>query len=105
MATTRRDRAKKRARRAPVQSRARASRDAILRASAQLLREPAGRLEGVRDSTHSRRHGLLARAGAADFTTNHVATRAGVSIGTLYEYFRDKDAITGSIKDFLGKGK
>lgn len=75
MATTRRAPAKKRGRRAPVQSRARASRDAILRASAQ----------------------LLGRSGVTDFTTNHVAKRAGVSIGTLYEYFRDKDAILDAL--------
>lgn len=27
------------------------------------------------------------------FTTNHVADRAGVSVGTLYQYFRDRAAI------------
>jgi len=27
------------------------------------------------------------------FTTNHIAERAGVSVGTLYQYFSDKDAI------------
>lgn len=27
------------------------------------------------------------------FTTNHVAELAGVSVGTLYQYFRDRDAI------------
>jgi AcrR family transcriptional regulator len=31
--------------------------------------------------------------GYARGTTNHIARRAGVSVGTLYQYFRDKDAI------------
>ncbi|MFK7877799.1 MAG: TetR/AcrR family transcriptional regulator [Paracoccaceae bacterium] len=36
---------------------------------------------------------LLDTAGVGKFTTNHVAERAGVSIGSLYRYFRDKGAI------------
>ncbi len=64
-------------RRQPVQERSRASRTAILRASAQ----------------------LLARGGYAAFTTNHAAARAGVSIGTLYEYFRNKDALIDALLD------
>lgn len=36
---------------------------------------------------------VLARAGYAATTTNHVAAKAGVSIGSLYEYFPSKDAI------------
>lgn len=36
---------------------------------------------------------VLARDGAARLTTNRVAERAGVSIGTLYQYFPDKTAI------------
>lgn len=34
----------------------------------------------------------ILEAGEA-FTTNHVAERAGVSVGTLYQYFRSGDAI------------
>ncbi len=36
---------------------------------------------------------LLEERDLASVTTNHVATRAGVSIGTLYEFFPNRDAI------------
>ena len=36
---------------------------------------------------------LLEREGASGFTTNSVAEIAGVSIGSLYQYFPNKDAI------------
>ena len=58
-------------RKTPRQARARVTHDAILEASAQLIG----------------RHGLTA------FTTNAVAERAGVSIGSLYQYFPNKDAL------------
>lgn len=58
-------------RRRPKQARSRATWDAILEATAQILE----------------------RDGAAGFNTNAVAERAGVSIGTLYQYFPDKQAI------------
>ena len=58
-------------RRSPKQSRARATCDAILEAAAQILE----------------------RDGPDRFTTTRVAERAGVSIGTLYQYFPDKQAI------------
>jgi AcrR family transcriptional regulator len=58
-------------RRIPRQARARASRDAILEAAIQILE----------------------RGGLDSLTTNAVAAGAGVSIGTLYQYFDGKDAI------------
>src|ERR1700761_925638 len=58
-------------RRMPRQARARATVDSILEAAAQVLQ----------------------RCGVEGFNTNAVAERAGVSVGTLYQYFRDKDAI------------
>ena len=58
-------------RRIPRQSRAAETAAAILEGAAQILE--AG--------------------GLAGFTTNAVAERAGVSIGTLYQYFADKNAI------------
>jgi len=36
---------------------------------------------------------LLCERGYASTTTNAIAKRAGVSIGSLYQYFRDKDAV------------
>ena len=59
-------------RRRPVQGRSRETVEVILAAAAQVLE----------------RHGL------AGFTTNAVAARAGVSIGSLYQYFPNKDALT-----------
>jgi len=59
------------ARRRPKQARSRATWEAIVEAAAQILE----------------------RRGAEGFNTNAVAERAGVSIGTLYQYFADKQAL------------
>jgi AcrR family transcriptional regulator len=59
-------------RKLPRQRRAQATVDAILEASARILE----------------------RDGLAGFTTNAVAERAGVSIGSLYQYFPSKHALT-----------
>jgi AcrR family transcriptional regulator len=69
MATQRRRRLEPRKK--PVQQRSRATVDAILDAAAR----------------------VFAASGYARTTTNHVARRAGVSIGSLYEYFPSKDAL------------
>jgi AcrR family transcriptional regulator len=70
-------------RRSPRQARSRATWDAIVEAAAQILE----------------------RDGAVAFTTNAVAERAGVSIGTLYQYFPDKQAIlTAAAKRELSDG-
>jgi AcrR family transcriptional regulator len=58
-------------RKAPRQARARFTHDAILEAA-----------------TH-----IIAQGGLAAFNTNAVAERAGVSIGSLYQYFPNKDAL------------
>ena len=42
---------------------------------------------------------ILEGGGLAAFTTNAVAERAGVSIGTLYQYFADKQAILRAIAE------
>jgi len=60
-----------RPRKQPRQARSRDTVAAILRAAAQ----------------------VFAARGYAAATTNHIAARAGVSIGSLYEYFPSKDAL------------
>lgn len=62
-------------RRNPKQARAQATVDAILAATFQLLEAD----------------------GAAKLTTNRIAERAGVSIGTLYQYFEDRDDILAAM--------
>jgi AcrR family transcriptional regulator len=62
-------------RRNPKQSRARATVDAILEASLQILETE----------------------GEARLTTNHIAEKAGVSIGTLYQYFSDRSDILAEL--------
>lgn len=58
-------------RKSPIQQRSRATVATIMQAAAQVLQ----------------------RRGYTGFTTNHVAERAGVSIGSIYQYFPDKDAL------------
>lgn len=70
--------------RTPKQSRSRATVAAILEAAAR----------------------ILAERGWQGFNTNAVAARAGVSIGSLYEYFPDKEALVDAIAaDHIGRGE
>lgn len=64
-------------RRLPTQKRAKFTYDAILTAAAHVLE----------------------REGEEAFTTNRVADKAGVSIGSLYQYFQHKDAILVAIAE------
>ena len=58
-------------RKSPVQARSTASVDAILKATVQ----------------------VLLKVGKEKLTTTRVAARAGVSVGTLYQYFPNKSAL------------
>jgi AcrR family transcriptional regulator len=62
-------------RKRPEQDRSRATVDAIIAAAAH----------------------VLVRAGYAAFTTNRVAEKAGVSIGSLYQYFPNKESLLGEL--------
>lgn len=62
-------------RRQPRQERARATCEAVLQAASSILK-------------HDGRKAL---------TTNHVAARAGVSVGSLYQYFPGKEAILAAL--------
>jgi AcrR family transcriptional regulator len=42
---------------------------------------------------------ILERSGPSGLTTNHVAELAGVSIGSLYQYFPNKEALVGALQD------
>jgi AcrR family transcriptional regulator len=71
-------------RRNPKQARARETIEAIVEATAQILE----------------------RDGRDALNTNRIAERAGVSIGSLYQYFADKDAILLALaRRELGKGQ
>ena len=37
------------------------------------------------------------------FTTNHIAHRAGVSVGSLYQYFPNKQSIIAAVKERQAK--
>ena len=65
--------------RRPRQARSRATVEAILEATAQVLRRDG--LEGC--------------------TTGRIAERAGVSVGTLYQYFGNKEALYNALIDRL----
>lgn len=64
-------------RKQPLQRRAQATVDAILEAAAH----------------------ILVREGYDGLSTNRVAERAGVSIGSLYQYFPNKEAMVGDLVD------
>jgi AcrR family transcriptional regulator len=63
--------------RVPTQARSRATVDAILGGAAE----------------------VLTFRGYAKTTTNHIAAAAGVSIGSVYQYFGDKDAVIAAVAE------
>jgi AcrR family transcriptional regulator len=73
-----------RPRKQPLQARSQRTVDVVLKAAAQ----------------------VFARRGYAGATTNHIAERAGVSIGSLYEYFPSKDALlVALLEDHIHQGE
>ncbi len=66
-----------RPRKQPSQARSRATVEAILTAAAR----------------------IFTRRGYAAATTNHIADEAGVSVGSLYEYFPNKDALLAALME------
>ena len=64
-------------RKSPTQARAEQTVDAILEAAAQILQSD----------------------GEERLNTNRIAERAGFSIGTLYQYFADKEAIVAALAE------
>ena len=45
----------------------------------------------------------IAERGLVDTTTNHIAAKAGVSVGSLYQYFDSKDALVGALLDRISE--
>jgi AcrR family transcriptional regulator len=45
----------------------------------------------------------IAERGLADTTTNHIAARAGISVGSLYQYFSSKETLFEAVGDRLRK--
>jgi AcrR family transcriptional regulator len=45
----------------------------------------------------------IAERGLDNTTTNHIAKKAGVSVGSLYQYFPDKEAMIEAMMDRLGE--
>lgn len=64
-------------RKKPLQPRSRAMVDALIEATAQ----------------------GIAEQGLADLSTNRIAVRAGVSVGSLYQYFENKEALVDALLD------
>jgi AcrR family transcriptional regulator len=62
-------------RRSPVQERAKGTLEVVLEAAARILEQE----------------------GCAALNTNHIAERAGISVGTLYQYYSNKDEILVAI--------
>lgn len=46
---------------------------------------------------------IIAERGLAQTTTNHIADRAGVSVGSLYQYFEDKDDLVEALLERLSR--
>lgn len=73
----------------------------MLEEKSTALRHTPKQLRGQRKVDHILRvaESLFAEAGFENVTTNAVAARAGISIGSLYQFFSGKEAILEAIAD------
>lgn len=68
--------------------------------SSYLLKEPRqARARQTVDALLTATEQLLVARGWDELTTNKIADRAGVSIGTLYQYFENKQALVGLLAE------
>lgn len=65
----------------------------------KLPRSPAG--VAIRDAILDASERMLAEGGVSRISTNLVAAKAGVSVGSLYQYFPGKDAILAALTQRL----
>jgi AcrR family transcriptional regulator len=76
----------------------RLSREGILQVSEKTRRSPRqARAEATVEAIFDATFQLLEAGGLENLTTNHIAQRAGVSIGTLYQYFAGKSEILAAM--------
>jgi AcrR family transcriptional regulator len=69
------------------------------RKPAPVPRKVPKRSPATRDGIVAAAEHVLATAGTAGLSTNRIAIRAGVSIGSVYQYFPNKEAIVATIID------